>query len=142
MLLSPSHRARNLALCLAFICGASAGLASLSTHLPSAEATAATIASGQPNYFASTAPSAKNLTPAPFGNTITVNSTADVAISNDGLCTLREAITAANTNTASGVTAGECAAGGSGSDTITFTITGTINLASALPDIASDMAIN
>jgi CSLREA domain-containing protein len=42
--------------------------------------------------------------------TITVNSTADVR-ANDGICTLREAIIAANTNTASGVAAGECAAG-------------------------------
>src|SRR5262245_21265939 len=32
-------------------------------------------------------------------NTITVNSTSDVENSNDGLCTLREAITAANSTT-------------------------------------------
>ena len=44
----------------------------------------------------------------PAGNTITVNSTLDVANSTDGLCTLREAIIAANTDTASGATAGEC----------------------------------
>lgn len=48
--------------------------------------------------------------------TINVNSTADV-VANDGQCTLREAITAANTDTASGGMAGECQAG-SGADTI------------------------
>src|ERR1700686_1396515 len=81
---------------------------------------------------------------APAANTITVNSTADVANGNDGLCTLREAITAANSNTASGITAGECAAGSSsGSDTIDLTgVTGTISLTVALPDITSDMTIN
>ena len=98
MRLSPWHRTRVPALCLASICLTSVGLASLSTHFQFVKATAASIASGRPNYFASTAPSAKSLTPAPpFGNTITVNSTADVAISNDGLCTLREAIIAADT---------------------------------------------
>jgi CSLREA domain-containing protein len=51
--------------------------------------------------------------------TITVSSAADVA-ANDGLCTLREAITAANTNTASGAAVGECVAGVSGLDTIQF----------------------
>src|SRR5450755_73640 len=56
-------------------------------------------------------------------NTITVNSTADV-IANDGQCTLREAIIAANTNTASGAMAGECAAGAAGLDTIQFNIPG------------------
>src|SRR5262245_34912092 len=43
--------------------------------------------------------------------TITVNSTSDAAVNNDGLCTLREAITAANLNTASGAVAGECVKG-------------------------------
>ena len=58
--------------------------------------------------------------------TIVVNGTADV-IANDGQCTLREAITAANTDTVSGAAAGECAAG-----VITDTITlpaGTYTLA-------------
>ncbi|MDL2718860.1 MAG: CSLREA domain-containing protein, partial [Acidobacteriota bacterium] len=55
--------------------------------------------------------------------TITVNSTADTS-ANDGVCTLREAITAANTNTASGAAAGECAAGAAGLDTIAFAIPG------------------
>lgn len=76
------------------------------------------------------------------GSTIAVNSTSDVANGNDGLCTLREAITAANSNTASGATAGECAAGATDSDTISLTgVTGTITLTSALPVITSEMTI-
>ena len=59
--------------------------------------------------------------PAYAATTIVVNSTADTT-ANDGECTLREAIVAANTDTASGVAIGECAAG-SGSDTIVFSIT-------------------
>jgi len=78
------------------------------------------------------------------GTTITVNSTADVANTNDGLCTLREAITAANNNFASGGVAGECAAGSSdGSDTIDLTgLSGSITLTTALPDITSDAILN
>ena len=54
-------------------------------------------------------------------NTITVTSAADTA-ADDGVCTLREAIVAANTNTASGATLGECVAGAAGLDTINFNI--------------------
>lgn len=89
--------------------------------------------------------------------TITVNSTADDA-SNDGECTLREAITAANSDTASGGASGECAAG-SGTDTIAFNIAETadftvtdrnsvvkngytITPTSALPDITQNVVIN
>lgn len=80
----------------------------------------------------------------PAGSTITVNSTSDVADGTDGLCTLREAIAAANSDTASGATAGECVAGSnSESDTISLTgLTGTITLGSALPNITSEMSIN
>src|SRR5438093_4410591 len=56
------------------------------------------------------------LSQAAQATTIAVNGTADV-IANDGVCTLREAITAVNTDTASGATPGECPAG-SGADTI------------------------
>ncbi len=64
--------------------------------------------------------------PARASTTITVNSTSDVR-ADDGSCTLREAIIAANTDTPSGVAIGECPAG-SGADTInlpagTYTIT-------------------
>jgi len=78
------------------------------------------------------------------GNTITVNSTSDAASNADGLCTLREAVIAANTNTASGAVAGECAAGSiDGSDTIDLTgLTGSITITSALPFISSDATLN
>ncbi|MEO8431424.1 MAG: CSLREA domain-containing protein [Acidobacteriota bacterium] len=52
---------------------------------------------------------------------ITVNTGSDVS-ANDGKCTLREAMTAANTDTASGALAGECAAGTAGLDSISFNI--------------------
>ena len=61
---------------------------------------------------------------------ITVSTTADV-VADDGLCSLREAITAANNNAASGSTVGECAAG-TGTDTISLTAgTHTLALAGA-----------
>jgi CSLREA domain-containing protein len=50
--------------------------------------------------------------------TIAVSTNSDT-VADDGLCSLREAIAAANTDTASGSSSGECPAG-SGSDTITI----------------------
>ena len=74
--------------------------------------------------------------------TIVVNSLADTASPTDGLCTLREAMTAANNNAASGGVAGECAAGGAGTDVIDLSgLTGTISLTSQPPSITSDMSI-
>jgi len=84
-------------------------------------------------------------------STIIVNSKADNT-ADDGVCTLREAIIAANTDTASGISLGECV-GGSGADTINFTLTGpadfinsysgyTIAISSALPSIASSVTID
>lgn len=70
---------------------------------------------------------------------LTVNSTADGAVANDGQCTLREAMTNANNDNQSGST--DCAAG-SGADTINITATGTITLTSALPSITTAMTIN
>jgi CSLREA domain-containing protein len=88
-----------------------------------------------------TSGAAKN-TVAPAASTITVNSTSDVANGTDGLCTLREAIIAANSNAASGALAGECVAGtGGDTDTISFSVNGTINLTSALPNINSHVDI-
>ena len=58
----------------------------------------------------------------------------------DGTCTLPEAIKAANTDTPSGGSSGECAAG-AGADTITFTVSGTI-YTTRLPDIASPVTIS
>jgi CSLREA domain-containing protein len=75
-----------------------------------------------------------------WASTITVNSPADDADPNDGECTLREAITAANTDTSSGMAAGECAAG-SGDDGIDIGLTGTVNLTGALPNLSSNLAI-
>ena len=71
---------------------------------------------------------------------ITVNSLADSA-ADDGVCTLREAITAANADAASGATGGECGAG-SGADQITFSASGTITLGSVLPTIDSAVTID
>src|SRR5215211_4549197 len=74
--------------------------------------------------------------PARADSTIIVNSPDDDADTTDGNCTLREAITSANTETASAALSGECAAG-SGADTITFGLGGsaTITLGSTLPSI-------
>jgi CSLREA domain-containing protein len=53
-----------------------------------------------------------------LATTIPVTTTADTT-ADDGACSLREAVAAANTDTASGTSSRECPAG-SGSDTITF----------------------
>lgn len=63
----------------------------------------------------------------PQASTITVSSVLDVLDSEDGVCTLREAISAANDDVPSGDAAGECVAG-SGEDTVliptgTYTLT-------------------
>lgn len=72
---------------------------------------------------------------------ITVNSLADT-ISDDGACTLREAIIAANIDATSGSSANECAAG-FGDDIIDLTgIAGIITLNDTLPDINSNIIIN
>lgn len=76
--------------------------------------------------------------------TITVNTTADDQ-ANDGACTLREAILASNTDTASGAAVGECTAG-SGADTIEFDISGTglktIHISTGLPAITRTVTID
>lgn len=71
---------------------------------------------------------------------IVVNSSADV-VSNDGVCTLREAITNANSDSQLFATAGECAAG-SGADTITFADDYTITLTAGLPTTSSNITIS
>jgi CSLREA domain-containing protein len=68
-------------------------------------------------------------------NDITVTSAADTTGGPD--CTLRDAITAANTDTATG----GCAAGG-GADTITFAGNYTITLASALPALSGPLTLD
>lgn len=76
-----------------------------------------------------------------FANTIHVNSTADVDDDFDGICTLRQAIRYANTDSAPIGPAGECDAA-SGDDTIDFTVSGTITLGATLPQIDSNMTID
>ncbi|MEO7323644.1 MAG: CSLREA domain-containing protein [Dokdonella sp.] len=79
--------------------------------------------------------------------TITVNSITDV-IANDGQCTLREAMNAANGNIASGAMPNECAAGQAAPivDTIAFNIPGTgahtIAPTSNLPEILEIVTID
>ena len=83
-----------------------------------------------------------------IASTITVNTYSDT-VGNNGRCSLREAITAANTNTASGSMPGECVAGTTALDTIVFNVFGefcmisgcAISLLTPLPDISSDMSI-
>jgi len=65
---------------------------------------------------------------------IVVNTLGDTSQSGDGLCSLREAIT--NANSASDTTDGDCAAG-TGNDTVTFSVGGTITLGSPLPGVAN-----
>src|SRR6187200_1014886 len=76
------------------------------------------------------------------GTTIVVNSELNT-VGNDGECTLREAIAAANDDTASGGMAGECLAG-NGTDSITFTASGSISvpLGQELPDITEAVTID
>ncbi|MCC7367111.1 MAG: right-handed parallel beta-helix repeat-containing protein [Chloroflexi bacterium] len=79
--------------------------------------------------------------------TITVNDAGD-ALGDDGSCTLREAIVAANTNTASGPSAGECLAGQAAPtvDLIVFNIPGggphVISPLTDLPPIVEPVHIN
>ncbi len=70
---------------------------------------------------------------------IVVKSTADENPPGDGFCSLREAIN--NANTRSDTTSGLCVAG-TGNDTITFNVSGTITLGSSLPNIVNTLTID
>ncbi len=84
--------------------------------------------------------SAVFVTPA-YAAGIVVNSNADT-VADDGVCTLREAITNANGDSQLYATAGECATG-VGSDTITFAADYTITLVgSQLPAVTTTIIIN
>ena len=80
-----------------------------------------------------------------FGDIIVNANTT--AIANDGICTLREAITAANSDTASGNNIGECRTG-NGADTIIMQAASPYNVADApfaglaFPTINSDITLN
>jgi predicted outer membrane repeat protein len=81
------------------------------------------------NALAAVVATALALSATARATTITVDSLADTGVS--GTCILRDAITAANTMTATnGCTAG------TGNDTIDFTVTGTIMLGSSLPGVS------
>src|SRR5271154_1768128 len=72
-------------------------------------------------------------------NTIIVNTTVDDSTSGDGLCSLRKAINNANDET--DVSGGDCVAG-TGTDTINFSVSGTITLTSAFPLILNNLTID
>jgi CSLREA domain-containing protein len=78
--------------------------------------------------------------PAELASAIVVNDLSDTPASGDGLCSLREAITNANTN--SEASGGDCQAGSSGLDAISFSASGTITLTAALPFIEDDLSID
>ncbi len=63
--------------------------------------------------------------------TLTVNTLSDADDANDSVCSLREAITAANTD----ANYQDCTGTGYGNDTIHFSISGTILLSSTLPAV-------
>ena len=72
-------------------------------------------------------------------NTITVNTLSDSSTAGDGLCSLREAIT--NSNSGSDTTMGDCVAG-TGNDTIVFSLSGKITVASTLPSPTAVLEID
>jgi len=111
-----------------------------------------TVTGTPPTATATVSPTSTATQPAPasgevylpmvvWTTTIVVNSNADTT-ADDGQCTLREAIIAANSDAASGAQPGECGAG-NGADTITFAANYTITLSSQLqlPVITSEMTI-
>ena len=73
------------------------------------------------------------------GGGIVVNTLGDNSAAGDGRCSLREAI--GNANSASDMSAGDCAAG-TGADTITFSVSGTIALSATLPEIQKTVTID
>ena len=79
------------------------------------------------------------VTPA-YAASIVVNSNedTDTVNVNDGKCTLREAITAANTD----LPRGGCTAGSAGVDSISFAANYTITISSQLPFVTTAMTIN
>ncbi len=76
-------------------------------------------------------------TPTPIG-TIIVNTLSDTSPSGDGFCSLREAINNANART--DTSSGDCVTG-TGTDTINFSVSGTITLGSTLPAVQNTLTI-
>ena len=79
------------------------------------------------------------VTPLPVSAIIDVNTAADTT-ADDGQCSLREGITAANTDTASGISTGECVAGHD-DDQIVFSTAGPIVLSSGQLTVSSTIEI-
>ena len=77
------------------------------------------------------------LAPGPAGATTIVVDTLLSVNASDGLCSLREAIVAANTDAPSF----DCPGGSGSSDRIRLSVSGTIELATALPTITDGLAI-
>jgi outer membrane protein assembly factor BamB len=75
-----------------------------------------------------------------FGPPIIVNTISDEITPGDGLCSLREAISNANSPRVD-TTGGDCRVG-FGKDTITFSVSGTIALGSTLPAIQNTLTID
>ncbi len=73
-------------------------------------------------------------------STITVNTVSDASSSGDGLCGLREAINNANTP-GTDTTGGDCVVG-TGTDTILFSVSGTIMLGGTLAAIQNNLTID
>lgn len=71
--------------------------------------------------------------PAAPAASLIVNTLLDNTTNGDGLCTLREAITAANNN----ANFNDCTGSSYGADIITFSVSGTITLGSSLPNITA-----
>ena len=73
------------------------------------------------------------------GQAIVVNITSDESTAGDGRCSLREALN--NANAIADTTGGDCVAG-TGSDTISFSVSGTISLGSVLPAVQNTLTID
>lgn len=69
---------------------------------------------------------------------LVVNTTGDTDNGGDSVCSLREAITAANSD----ANYHECTGSGFGAETITFSVSGTITLGTALPTISDSVTVD
>ncbi len=108
------------------------------TRTPTSTRTATATASATASPSRTPSPTATP-TPTRAASLLVVNTTSDETTSGDGLCSLREAIT--NANAKADTTGGDCAAG-TGTDTINFSVNGTIPLGATLPSILNSLTID